>query len=142
MRRSAATNLGRLTGTFQTSAAYFQRAALIAGLSFVFFLAMMIAFYVRQWPGYFGLATAFMVVNIFTLIGIWIQKKNVVRVHENGLSYRKLRVAWNDIERLKYTRASGLEITYAAGKLLKIPSSIDSLPEITERIRNSVEAVR
>ena len=49
-------------------AARVQRAVLIAVLSFMFFLAMMIAFYVRQSMLYFLLATAFLVVYIFTMI--------------------------------------------------------------------------
>jgi len=49
-------------------AARVQRAVLIAVLSFMFFLAMMIAFYVRQSMLYLLLATAFLVVYIFTMI--------------------------------------------------------------------------
>jgi uncharacterized membrane protein len=45
-----------------------QRAAFIAVLSFLFFLAMMLAYYLRGSILYFLLATAFLVVYIFTMI--------------------------------------------------------------------------
>lgn len=45
-----------------------QRAVFIAVLSFLFFLAMMIAFYIRQSMLYFLLASAFLIVYIFTMI--------------------------------------------------------------------------
>ena len=48
-------------------AAKVQRAVFIAVLSFLFFLVMMIAFYVRQSMLYFLLATAFLIIYIFTM---------------------------------------------------------------------------
>lgn len=45
-----------------------QRAVFIAVLSFLFFLAMMFAYYVRQSALYFLLATAFLIVYIVTMI--------------------------------------------------------------------------
>lgn len=50
------------------SPAHVQRAAFIAVLSFLFFLAMMFAYYIRGSVLYFLLATAFLVVYIFTMI--------------------------------------------------------------------------
>jgi hypothetical protein len=49
-------------------AAQVQRAVFIAVLSFLFFLAMMVAFFVRQSILYFLLATAFLIVYIFTMV--------------------------------------------------------------------------
>ena len=48
--------------------AQIQRAVFIAVLSFMFFLAMMLAFYIRQSMLYFLLATAFLLVYIVTMI--------------------------------------------------------------------------
>lgn len=48
--------------------AHVQRAVFIAVLSFMFFLAMMFAFYIRQSVLYFLLATAFLIVYIVTMI--------------------------------------------------------------------------
>ncbi|MFN0141010.1 MAG: hypothetical protein ACKVQW_13110 [Pyrinomonadaceae bacterium] len=50
------------------SAAQIQRAVFVAVLSFLFFLAMMLAFYLRQSILYFLLATAFLFVYIVTMI--------------------------------------------------------------------------
>jgi hypothetical protein len=48
-----------------------QRAAFIAVLSFLFFLAMMFTYYVRQSLLYFLLATAFLVVYVITMISLF-----------------------------------------------------------------------
>ncbi len=45
-----------------------QRAVFIAVLSFLFFLAMMFAYYVRQSLLYFLLATAFLIVYFVTMV--------------------------------------------------------------------------
>jgi hypothetical protein len=45
-----------------------QRAAFIAILSFLFFLAMMFAFYIRQSMLYFLLATGFLIVYLVTMV--------------------------------------------------------------------------
>ena len=50
------------------SAAKVQRAAFIAVLSFLFFLAMMFAFYIRQSMLYFLLATGFLIVYLVTMV--------------------------------------------------------------------------
>lgn len=50
------------------SPAHAQRVAFIAVLSFLFFLAMMFAYYIRGSLLYFLLATAFLLVYIFTMI--------------------------------------------------------------------------
>jgi len=50
------------------SPAQVQRAVFIAVLSFMFFLAMMLAFYIRQSMLYFLLATAFLLIYIVTMI--------------------------------------------------------------------------
>ena len=50
------------------TAAKLQRAVFIAVLSFMFFLAMMLAFYIWQSMLYFLLATAFLIVYIITMI--------------------------------------------------------------------------
>lgn len=44
-----------------------QRAVFIAVLSFLFFLAMMFAYYIRQSLLYFLLATAFLIIYLITM---------------------------------------------------------------------------
>ena len=48
--------------------AQLQRAVFIAVLSFLFFLAMMFAYYIRQSALYFLLATAFLIVYLITMV--------------------------------------------------------------------------
>lgn len=48
--------------------AHLQRAVFVAVLSFLFFLAMMLMFYIRQSFLYFLLATAFLLVYIVMMI--------------------------------------------------------------------------
>ena len=61
------------------SPAHLQRAVFIAVLSFMFFLAMMFAFYIRQSILYFLLATAFLIVYIVTMISILKLRKGLRR---------------------------------------------------------------
>jgi hypothetical protein len=87
---------GKLIATHRTAPAFIQRAAIIAILSFVFFLVMLVAFLVRQQIGYLILAAAFLVLNIFTLIGFVLQRQNSVSIFDNGLRYRKTSAKWLD----------------------------------------------
>lgn len=57
----------RTSGKSDVSPAALQRAVFIAVLSFLFFLAMMFAFYIRQSALYFLLATAFLIVYMITM---------------------------------------------------------------------------
>jgi hypothetical protein len=52
----------------ETSPAQLQRAVFIAVLSFLFFLAMMFTYYIRQSALYFLLASAFLIVYLITMI--------------------------------------------------------------------------
>ena len=55
-------------GTSPIAPAQLQRAVFIAVLSFLFFLAMMFAYYIRQSALYFLLASAFLVIYLVTMI--------------------------------------------------------------------------
>lgn len=57
------------------SAAQLQRGVFVAVLSFLFFLAMMIAFYIRQSMLFFLLATAFLIVYLVTMISLFRLRK-------------------------------------------------------------------
>ena len=57
------------------SPAQLQRAVFIVVLSFLFFLAMMFAYYIRQSALYFLLATAFLIVYLITMISfVWLRR--------------------------------------------------------------------
>src|SRR5436190_7084791 len=118
----------------RTAPSFIQRAAVIALLSFAFFLAMLIAFLVRQQFGYLILAAAFFVVNVFTLIGFMIQRQNTVSVFQNGLRYKKAEAAWAEVVSIDDDEA-GISIVKYNGAVVKIPRSIDDLGRLNALIR-------
>jgi len=127
--------LGKLISIHGTSPAFLQRAAIVAVLSFVFFLAMLAAFYVRQHIGYFVLSTAFLVVHLFTMIGWWMQKRNAVKLYENGLTYKKTTVLWEDADTVTTDAGVGLTIAKLNKETLVIPSSIDGIGKLAAHVR-------
>lgn len=131
-------DLGKLISSHSTSAAALQRAAIVAVVSFLFFLAMLIVFYLRQHIGYFALSTAFLVVYIFTLVGWVLQKRNTVRLYANGLRYKKFAAAWNEIVSVK-ADASGLELTKNRREKVLIPASIQDFGSILAAVKRGVE---
>ncbi len=126
--------LGKLIRTHAASPVAIQRAAVVGVLSFVFFLAMLFAFYARMQLGYFMLASAFLVVYIFTMIGLWFQKRNVLRIYQNGLSYRRRTIRWNEIERIDRDTRGGIEIVVRTQDVLLIPASLDGIAEVAHTI--------
>ncbi len=138
--------LGKLQGVFGVSPAVLQRAAAVAFLSFVFFLLMMFGFYLRQNIGYFLLATAFLVVNLFTLIGWFAIRKKTVRIYEHGIRFRDFAAAWNEIATVESQSDAGkltkekasVTITKTDGKSVVLPNSIDRIEEIVAVIRRKI----
>ena len=113
-------NLGKLIGAYGISPAFLQRAAFISILSFVFFLAMMAGFYLRQNIVYFLLATAFLLVYLFTMFSWVLQRKTELRIFESGFSFKKNSVRWDAI---KEVDRDGV-VNTTDGKKLTIPRSI------------------
>lgn len=134
-----AENLGRLVSSHATSAAYLQRAAIVAVVSFFFFLAMLAAFYIRQQFGYFLLASGFLVVYVFTLIGWVMQKRSLVRIYEGGLKYKKFRAAWDEIQSVT-ANAQGLRLTKSNREKTLIPASVTGFEHIVYAVKRGVEA--
>lgn len=126
--------LGKFVQVHTTSPKHMQRSVTVAVVAFAFFMIMMVAFYARQWFVYFLLATAFLIVNLLTLAGIWLQKRNRVRLYENGLIYKKDAVLWTEITRLRLDPTSGLELEMADGRTLNIPAVIEGLSRIATHI--------
>jgi hypothetical protein len=110
----------------------------VAVVSFVFFLAMLIVFYIREHIGYFLLSTGFLVVYVFTLIGWVMQKRNVVGVYENGLKYKKFQAAWQEIASVEANR-NGLEIAKNKREKTLIPPSVVGYEQIVRAVRQGVE---
>jgi len=115
-----------------------QRAAIVAVVSFVFFLAMLIVFYVRQHIGYFALSTAFLVVYIFTLVGWVMQRRNVVRVYEGGLRYKKFSAAWGEIVAIA-ANSDGLAITISKRAKLTIPATVMEFDRVVDLVKRGVQ---
>ena len=90
-------DLGKLVAVYAMAPAYIQRAFFIVVLSFLFFLAMMVVFYIRQNIMYFLLATAFLIVYLVTLFSWFLQRRSVVQVYENGISFKKQIAVWDEI---------------------------------------------
>jgi len=116
-----------------TSPAFLQRAAIVAALSFLFFLGALIFYLVWQNFLYFVLATGFLIVQAFTMIGCWMQKRNAVSIYTNGLVYRKRAISWNEIADVETLTDGGMKIYSNDGGEIKIPSSIQSLDRIAKR---------
>ncbi len=127
--------LGKLLKVYPTSPTYLQRAAIIALLSFVFFLATLVIFYIQQSFMYFILSTAFLVVYIFTLIGWVMQKRNIVSIHENGVAYRRFISTWDQIKSITADPKSGITIVRSDRDSITIGRSITGLSEIAATIR-------
>jgi len=138
--------LGRLQSVHNTSPLYLQRAAIIAVVSFMFFLAMLVAFSIRQNLGYFLLATAFLIVQLFTLFGWITQRKNELRLYENGFAYRKNACLWDEIAKINLKIENRLisiekincEILKTNGEKIILTESIDGINGVIERIDSEI----
>jgi hypothetical protein len=131
--------LGKLESVHRISPVFLQRAAIVAALSFFFFLAMIIAFSIRQNIGYFLLATAFLVVEIFTLIGWFSQRGAEFKIFENGFTYKKQVCGWNEI---KSIAAGGQKLKYEIkkknGEKIVLTEMIQGLDAIIKRIKAEI----
>ena len=124
-------NLGRLVSLYGVSPAHLQRAVFVAILSFLFFLAMMAAFYIRQNFGYFLLSTAFLLVYLLTLFSWVTQRRSVLEVFEKGIVFKKNIAAWDDVA----------EITESGVILLKDKRKI-ALPKILNDLNGAIALIR
>jgi len=130
--------LGKLIAVHSTSPAFLQRAAIVAGLSFLFFLGALIFYLVRQNFLYFVLATGFLIVQIFTMTGWWMQKRNAVNIYTNGLTYLKRQLRWSDIESIERRPDSSLALVPATGEVVTIPGSVQGLDRIESFINDRI----
>jgi hypothetical protein len=135
-------DLGRIVAVHGVSPAYLQRAVFIVILSFLFFLGMMVAFYIIQNFIYFLLASAFLVVYLVTLFSWVSQRRNVVKIYEHGVEYRKFSCRWNEIEAVTDSGddRSKLDITTKAGGKITLSDTIIGLDQIASFIRAKIAA--
>ena len=123
-------NLGKLIAIHSTSPQFLQRAAIVAVLSFIFFLGSFIFYLIWQSFLYFLLSTSFLIVQLFTIIGWWMQKRGAVHIYANGIAYRKRELKWGEITGVELTENRRLKIVPTAGNELLIPSSIQGLDRV------------
>ena len=126
-------DMGRHISAYPISPIYVQRAVFIALLSFLFFAAMMLAFYVRQSFLYFLLATAFLIVYLVTMVSWFMQRKAVVNVYEHGFGFKGRSVAWEEIDSVRYDQQ--IVVTPKNGKPLEFPSTISEPAALVRYIR-------
>ena len=130
-------DLGRLISIHPIAPAYLQRAVFIVVLSFMFFLGMMFAFYVRQSVGYFLLASAFLVLYLITMFSWMMQRRTVVKLHEYGFRYKDRTATWDEVENV-----DGTAISIHDAKPITIPNTIHDRAKIMETIRRNSESNR
>lgn len=128
----ASGNLGKLISLHTVAPIHVQRAAIVAVLSFIFFLAMLVMFSYRQQFGYFILATAFMAVEIFTLLGLFSQRRNVLKIFEKGLCYKKQCLSWNEIAEI--SKNKGFQIIRADGEKIVLSETLYELDSAIGKI--------
>lgn len=111
-----------------------QRAVFIAVLAFLFFLAMMFAFYLRQNILYFLLSTAFLIVYLLTMFSLVVQRRSLLEIFEGGIKYKKRSAAWNEIVDVL---DDGV-IVMADQKPLVVSSAINNFPAALNYIRAKI----
>lgn len=124
-------NLGKLIRSHGISPVFIQRAVVISVISFLFFLVMMLGFYLRQNLGYFLLATAFLLVYLITMFSWMMQRKTELRIFENGLSFKKKSIRWDEI---KHLGDDGV-IDTNDGTKMTIPGSLRDFVAVMNTIR-------
>jgi hypothetical protein len=130
-------NLGKIISIHGVQPALVQRAAIVAVLAFVFFLVMLAVFSYRQNIGYFVLASAFLVVEIFTLMGLFSHRRNVLRIFEKGLCYKKQCRGWSEIGSLKLEKA-GLKLPLKDGTEITIPNTLHEFSAAVRYIQSAL----
>lgn len=113
-----------------------QRATFVAVLSFLFFLAMMFGFYLRQNIGYFLLATAFLLIYLLTMFSWVYQRRSMVRIYKNGIRYRRIAVPWDEIA--SFSDRPPYEIRTRMGGKIVLPAALASPQEVAREFRRGI----
>lgn len=124
-------SLGKLIAVHPIAPAYVQRAVFIAALSFLFFLAMMFAFYLRGNLLFFLLASAFLVIYLVMMFSIAMQRRSVAEVFERGLGFRKNRITWDEIAEISETGVVKLK----NGKQIALPQTLSGFEKLLSFVR-------
>jgi hypothetical protein len=126
--------LGKLISVHMIAPAFLQRAVIVAVLAFLFFLVTMTMFSMWRNFLYFFLATAFLLVYLATMFGWLMLRKNILKIYENGLTYRKSTVRWSELERVETQTHNG-KTTYRIHKAKGEPIVLsDALYELEKAV--------
>ena len=134
-------NLGKLVGVFGIAPAYLQRTVIVAVFSFLFFLITMVMF--SMWKNflYFFLSTAFLIVYLLTMLGWLMLRKNILKIYENGMSYRKFTARWDEIEAVE-TKSKGekinCEISKTKGEKIVLSDAIYQVEQAIKQIEKEI----
>lgn len=124
-------DLGRLVAVYGIAAIHVQRAVFMAVLSFMFFLAMMFAFYILQSGLYFLLSTAFLIIYLLTMFSFVMQRKKHFEIFEHGFRYKKQNVLWQEIMEVDHAGT----ISLRNGKPITVPKTINDFERLLGLIR-------
>lgn len=127
---------GRLIGRFSVSPLFLQRSAVIAVLSFFFFLAMLVGFAVRSHFGYLILAAAFLVLHIFSLAGLWMVRTKSISIFQNGLEFRRRFIPWSDLQSGNFPANGPGMLCLKTGEEILLPANIDRADLLAEYINS------
>jgi hypothetical protein len=138
--------LGALVAVYGIAPASLQRAAIVAIVSFLFFLLMLVVFSLRQNVGYFLLATAFLIVQLFTLFGFFSAKRLVFKEFVNGFTYKKHVCRWDEIESIDVREENKLiggakincEIKKTTGEKIVLTEAIYGIETIVKKVRAEI----
>jgi uncharacterized membrane protein len=133
----ASKDLGRLVAVYGIAPVYLQRVVFIVILSFLFFLAMMFVYYIRQNTIYFLLASAFLVLYLITLFSFVNQRRSIVKVYENGLSYKKRAVKWSEVASVHENGT----IQVLDGKPIVLPKTLHESEKLFNLVRRKANVM-
>ena len=136
-------NLGKLIRVYGIAPAFLQRAVIIAALSFIFFLTTLVMFSMWRNFLYFFLSTAFLIVYLATMFGWLMMRKYILKIYENGLTYRNFTARWNEIEALEKNQKGAkfnFEIRKAKGEKITLTESIYQVEQAVEIIQAKVKS--
>ena len=126
--------LGKLIAVHPITQALVQRAVFIAALAFMFFLAMMFTFYLRQNILYFLLASAFLVLYLVMMFALLMQRRSTVEVCENGFRTKKQSIRWSEVVAVS---DEGV-VELSSGKNVVLARSIVDFESLIDRIRSKL----
>jgi Ca2+/Na+ antiporter len=126
--------LGKLVAVHPIAPAFVQRAVFIAALAFMFFLAMMFTFYLRQNILYFLLASAFLVLYLVMMFALLMQRRSTVEVCENGFRTKRQSIRWTDV--VSVSDEGVVELS--SGNNIPIARSVVAFEELLATLRRNV----